>query len=792
MKTIRYLENKLIVFLSLVLRTLAFPALPLYILRRIVRDRNWLRGLPERFGRLPASFTRTPPGALWLHAVSVGEVLSAIELLRQFRAAQPYAPIYVSTTTLAGRAVADEKLSGLAAGVFYLPTDYAFAVRRVLRTIRPNVVAILETELWPVLFRTIAKAGCELLIVNGRISDAAWPRYRRWRVLFRQALALPRVIAAQTEVDRQRFIELGAPAGNVVVAGNLKYDAAPAAAEPPAAVRELIAGAQPGHVWIAASTAAPVEPGDPDEDDTAIAAFGELARDFPRLLLILVPRKPERFTAAAAKLDAAGVSHVRRSAIASDVELPLPGVLLLDTLGELNSLFAVADVVFMGGSLAQRGGHNILEPAAAGKAVIVGPHMENFAAIAGEFRKAGALVEIGGPAGLAAAVRNLLSDPASRTAIGARAREMAEAKRGTTARAVRMIVDARDRAIPRFQGRGPAWPLLWALALVWRAGNRWKERRDFVHARSLHKPGVSVGGIGMGGAGKTPLALLLARRLAAVGLHPAILTRGYGRPAASRMVIVPAGGEVSVYQTGDEAQIFVRDGHADVGICADRYEAGRMLEQLTAPDVFILDDGFQHRRLKRDFDLVLIDALDPFAGGAIFPAGRLREPLRALARADAFLITRAEPGRPYQGIRDVLARYNPRAPVFHSRAVSTGWVDHATGLPAQVDAHAAIAFCGIGNPHSFWQTLDDLGIEPVLAWAFGDHHTYTTREMQRLGAEARGLGAGFLLTTRKDSFNLPGNAVHLAAPARILWLDIEAQVFEEEDFIRVIRDRRVI
>jgi len=758
----------------------------LYILRRIARDRNWLRRLPERFGRLPASFTRTPPGALWLHAVSVGEVISAIELLRQFRAAQLHAPIYVSTTTLAGRAVADEKLRGLAAGVFYLPIDYGFAVRRVLRTIRPNVVVILETELWPVLFRTVAGAGCELLIVNGRISDAAWPRYRRWRMMFRHVLTLPRVIAVQTEVDRQRYIELGAPAEKVIVAGNLKYDAAPAAAAPPDAVQELIARTQPGQVWIAASTAAAGEPGDPDEDDAVIAAFRELAHDFPRLLLILVPRKPERFATAAVKLAGAGISHIRRSALGHDEELSLPGVLLLDSLGELNSLFPLADVVFMGGSLAQRGGHNILEPAAAGKAVVVGPHMENFAAIATEFRNAGAIVEITEPAELARGIAELLSDPARRESIGGRARELAEARRGATARAVQMIVDARDRAIPRFQSRGPAWPLLWLLALVWKAGNRWKERRDSAHARSLTKPVISVGGIGMGGAGKTPVALLIARRLAATGLRPAILTRGYGRRAASRVVIVPAGGEVSVDQTGDEAQILVRDGHADTGIAANRFEAGSMLGELTAPDVFILDDGFQHRRLKRDFNLVLIDALDPFAGGEVFPAGRQREPLRALARADAFLITRSEPGRPYRGIRDVLARYNPQAPVFHSRAVSSGWVDHATGLPADPDGQGAIAFCGIGNPHSFWQTLDDLSIEPALGWAFGDHHTYTTREMQRLGAEARGLGASFLLTTRKDSFNLPGNAAELVAPASILWLDIEAQVFEEDEFIRMV------
>jgi hypothetical protein len=195
MKTIRYLENRFIILLSLVLRTLAFPVLLLYFLLRIGRDRKWLRKLAERFGALPASFSRTPPGAVWLHAVSVGEILSAVALLKQLRIAQPYAPLYVSTTTLAGRAVADDKLRGLASGVFYLPIDYGFAIRRVLRAIRPNVVVILETELWPTLFRTVTRAGCELLIVNGRISDRAWPRYRRLRWFFHYVLELPRRLA---------------------------------------------------------------------------------------------------------------------------------------------------------------------------------------------------------------------------------------------------------------------------------------------------------------------------------------------------------------------------------------------------------------------------------------------------------------------------------------------------------------------------------------------------------------------------------------------------------------------
>ena len=575
MKTIRYLENRFIILLSLVLRTVAFPFLLLYFLRRIARDRHWLRKLGERFGGLPASFSRTPPGAVWLHAVSVGEILSSIELLKQIRAAQPHAPLYVSTTTLAGRAVADEKLRGLAAGVFYLPIDYGFAIRRVLRAIRPNVVVILETELWPVLFRTVTRAGCALLIVNGRISDRAWPRYRRMRWFFRHVLEYPRLIAVQSEADRQRFLALAGWGGQnggqttacapgerfgqnrgqttacapgdsnhisesvpvlpvecpqisppscsqkIEVFGNLKYDAAPATAPPPPAIARLIEALHPEGVWIAASTTAAAEPGDVDED-SVIAAFRQLASDHPRLLLILVPRKPERFPLAAARLTAAGVPFLRRSeltesgtgyefprreALGDDPlapaesrclspNRPLPGVLLLDTLGELNSIFPLADVVFMGGTLARRGGHNILEPAAAGKPIIVGPHMENFAAIAAEFRAADAVVDIAGPADLTAAVRDLLRDPARRASLGARARELALLKRGATDRAVRAIVEARDLAVPRFEGRGAAYPLLAPLALLWKAGTWWRavapnagrQRRWHWHGRRRQDP----------------------------------------------------------------------------------------------------------------------------------------------------------------------------------------------------------------------------------------------------------------------------------------------------------------
>ena len=361
--------------------------------------------MDERFGFLPPSFKPTGPGSFWFHAVSVGEVLSAVELVQRVRRAQPHAEIFVSVSTLAGREVAERRLAGLANGVFYAPIDFRSVIRRVLRRIRPAVVVVLETEIWPNLYRESKRAGASLLVVNGRISDRALPRYRQWRGFFKHVLRWPDAILVQSEQDRERYLSAGAPEDRVRVAGNLKYDFTPT----PSSIALDLAG---DPIWIAASTTAPVEPGDPDEDDVVIEAFKKVSSRYSGLLLILAPRRPERFPVVAAKLAQAGVPYVIRSQSRSS-NVP-PGVLLLDSFGELAGLFERATVVFMGGTLPQRGGHNILEPAYFGKPVIVGPHMENFAEIMQEFSAADAVVEIDGPAALAVAVETLLENPRAR------------------------------------------------------------------------------------------------------------------------------------------------------------------------------------------------------------------------------------------------------------------------------------------------------------------------------------------------------------------------------------------
>jgi len=715
--------------------------------------------MDERLGFLPPSLKPTGPGSFWFHAVSVGEVLSAVELIRRVRSLQPHAEIFVSVGTLAGREVAGRRLAGLANGVFYAPLDYRSVIRRVLRRIRPAVVVVLETEIWPNLYRESKRAGAGLLVVNGRISDRALPRYKRWSGFFRHVLRWPDAILVQSQQDRERYLMAGAPEDRVRVAGNLKYDFTPPAT---AAAFGAELGAE--HIWIAASTTAPVEPGDPDEDDVVIETFKQISARYPRLLLVLAPRRPERFPVVAAKLAQADVSYAIRSQSGFS-NVTLPGVLLLDSIGELAGLFERATVVFMGGTLPRRGGHNILEPAYFGKPVIVGPHMENFAAIIDEFSAADAVVKINGPDALAGAVEALLENPAHAAEIGARAGALAMVKRGTADRMVEQILAAADEGVPDPPHTLEARLTRGPLAAIWKAGHAANIART--RPKKLGTQVISVGGLAMGGAGKSPFVAHLARKLAEAGRNPAILTRGYGRK--SRLdVIVPRGGTSPVNETGDEAQEYVRQGAAHVGIGGDRYGVGRRMERELHPDVFLLDDGFQHFRLQRDRDIVLIDALDPLGGG-VFPLGRLREPFAALDRATAVVITRAE--NRHVGIERLIRRYNATAPIFRARVVAQG----------ELPAGPVAAFCGLGQPRTFWRTLETLGIKAAPRLVFRDHHRYTAADLEEIARQAMDAGAQALVTTEKDMMNLPAGA---ALPLKIYCLRIGIEIENEAELLR--------
>jgi tetraacyldisaccharide 4'-kinase len=778
------------------IQLVTFPFIVVYFAARLLVDRSYWSHFSERLGRLPQSFTRTKSGCIWLHAVSVGEVASSLPLIRQVRAGQPLIPFYLSTSTVAGRKAALRQASALVDGIFYCPLDYVSCVRRVLRAIRPALVIVLETEIWPNLYAEVHRTGARLAIANGRISNRTWPQYQAWRWFFASVLQLADAVMVQSATDFERYSRLGVPPPRLSIAGNLKYDAVVSHAQ----TRIPPFGAE--QIWIAASTVGPNERGSlarhhTDEDDIVIRAFRQLTQEFPRILLILAPRQPARFDEVARKLAVSGLSWARQTQAPSN--LPLPGVLLLDSIGELAALYSQADVVFVGGSIAPRGGHNIIEPAAAGVPIVVGPHMQNFEAIARDFLERQAIVQIRGERELLPAIRELLKNSRRAGDLARRALHFVLGQQGVSRSIAERLWPLYYSACLQVSRSRLNHALLGLLALLWKYGGILKRNQSERRAASLlplPTPVVSIGGITTGGSGKTPFTNFLAARLRERGYSPAILTRGYHRRLPAEHLVFPPGAKVSPALTGDEAQIFLRAAVVPIGIGAKRYETAQiLLRQFPSTDVLLLDDGFQHASLDRDFDAVMIDGLDPFGQDELVPLGRLREPLFTLRRADAFVVTRAENDLRFESIRARLRDFNPLAPVFRTRLLARCWRDYRTGAAIpNLDGQRVAAFCGLGNPQNFWGTLEALGLNVVFRWTFEDHHPYKPFELHRIAAQARMHGAGILVTTEKDRINCPSHLERVIAPLTLAWLEIDLELEEEAAFFQllehVLRKRR--
>ena len=386
---------------------------------------KYLRTFRERMGRLPVYLNVDGDRSIWIHAVSVGEVLAARPLVPALRARHPLHRIFVSTTTMTGNAVARKSLRGVD-GLFYAPFDFPHPVRRALEILNPSLLLLVETELWPNLIHEAKRRGTRVALVNGRISPRSFPRYRRFRRLLERTLAEVDLFLMQGDAHAERIKALGAPAERVQVTGNLKFDAVEPGRLPERLVKLLHGGTGPRPLWVAGSTVG-------GEEEMVLSAFHRVRTTVPQARLVVAPRHPERFDAVPPLVEAAGFRCLRRSAL-DPLAWRDGEVLLLDSLGELSQLYALASVVFVGGSLVPSGGHNILEPAVAGKPVVVGPHMENFQEIADQFRAEDAVVQVASADELAGAVvvaaaRRGPPEPARRAC--ARARRAATAARSS-------------------------------------------------------------------------------------------------------------------------------------------------------------------------------------------------------------------------------------------------------------------------------------------------------------------------------------------------------------------------
>ncbi|MCY1259487.1 3-deoxy-D-manno-octulosonic acid transferase [compost metagenome] len=388
--------------------------LPLIALRLFLRSRKapaYARRIGERFS---FGLPELRPGGIWVHAVSVGESIAAAPMIKALQARYPQLPITVTCMTPTG-SERIRALFGDSVQHCYLPYDLPWAAARFLDRVRPKLAVIMETELWPNHIHQCAKRGIPVALANARLSERSARGYARLGGVTRLMLQEMSWIAVQTEAEAQRFRQLGARPECVTVTGSIKFDLS---IDPQLPVRAAVlreewqATLRP--LWIAASTHA-------GEDEIILAAHRQLLADYPKALLILVPRHPERFNGVYELCRREGFASVRRSsgeAVTMDTS-----VLLGDTMGELLFLYALADIAFVGGSLVENGGHNLLEPAALGKPVLSGPHLFNFLEIAAQLREVGALREVADAAALAAAVEQLWDHPES-------AKRMAEAGLG--------------------------------------------------------------------------------------------------------------------------------------------------------------------------------------------------------------------------------------------------------------------------------------------------------------------------------------------------------------------------
>ncbi len=404
----------------------------------LLGSRRYWPTLSDRLGHLKLPQLHS---SIWVHAVSVGEVRAVEALLLRIRREFPHHPLVVSTTTPTGQGLAREK-TGIIDHTFYFPIDLPSPVARALDRIRPRLVIIAETEIWPTFLRACRQRKVPVMMINGRISDRSFPRYRRVSRWLRPVLNDYALLGMQSEIDRRRIEAMGADPSRVKVLGNLKYDVQGLHRSLDESFAAILGRLDP--LWIAASTM-------PGEDELVLDAFAAVRKTIPQLKLMIAPRHPKRADDVAALARSRTLKTGMRSAPRSDDD-----VLVLNTIGELAATFEYASIVFVGGSLVNRGGHNILEPAQSSKPIVFGPHMENFRDIARLFVKSNAAIQIASASLLAETVNRVLADRDLALTLGRNANRLVLENAGATERAMELIkeqVTSRSPSVTNVRSR---------------------------------------------------------------------------------------------------------------------------------------------------------------------------------------------------------------------------------------------------------------------------------------------------------------------------------------------------
>ena len=801
---------------------LALPLLGLYVIYRRLRGRppaNWA----ERMGYLPVS---GPEPVVWVHAVSAGEMVAADAIIRAIRRRLPNMRILCTTGTPEGRATGVKRLADVTYHIGYVPYDLPWAVSRAMRRVRPRLFVLVESELWPNTLQAAASRGVPVLLANGHVSERTLRRGGRAPALYRWIFSNVHAACMQSEAMRQRAMLLGARPETTHTVGSVKYDQVPASLseDQVAGWRALFGIAPDEPVFLAGST-------HPGEEQQVLDAYSRLRAAGVNARLILAPRHPQRAEEVEGLVRAAGYEVVRRSHLGnaecrmqnaecrmqnadrpagepirhlqSDICNP---VILLDTMGELASLFSLATVVFLGGSLMPIGGHDILQPLVAGKPVLLGPHTDRQRDTVQEALAEGVAWEVANSEELARRAVDLFAEAVRPNDQAARAVHFVESRRGASercaeeaqrlveeweaARAEQAVAVGSEplsrRLIAYFvrvmegEERGAATPLVsgalrvfsWAyLAAI--------HLSIFAHRNGLRRraraacPVISVGNLSSGGTGKSTATAMLAEWLIDAGLRCAILSRGYRAKGNPALRVVSDGRRVLAgpEEGGDEPVMLARRLPGVPVIVGRRRPviADAAVEQFGV-DVCLLDDGFQVWNLAKDLDIVLLDARRAFHNGFVLPRGMLREPPRHLGRAGVVLLMDTErvDSEALAALRERVRRLAPRADLVEACRVPERLWNLHTGeeVPlSRLQGLPVVALSAIGNPHGFEALLRSLGAS-VHGMRLPDHHTYTPADLAAAEEMARATGAAAIITTEKDSVKLHPDVLDLSPPRR--------------------------
>lgn len=822
----------------IILIALVFFVIPYYTYRLITED-GFKRRFRQSFGHVEEEEIAkvAQKDCIWIHGASVGEIVATSPLVKQIRKEMPERPILVSAFTVGGYNMAKQIIPE-ADAIIYFPLDLPFVAESMVKRIHPGIFMPVETELWPNFLRAIRERHIPVMMVNGRISEKSVKSYRYLYGIWEDMLNTVTRFCMQSSIDADYIAHLGAEADKIFVTGNTKFDQtyAEVTAEDLQKYKTELSLGEAYPIVVAGST-------HPTEEKAVLEAFKAVREKYPEARLIIAPRKTARADEIAKIAADFGYEAGYRSKMLEHENLRKDyPVILLDTIGELGRIYAVGDVVYVGGSLSKHGGHNVLEPAAHAKPILVGPNMQNFKDSYALLSKVGACKMVNNVSELTKELLDIISNDERRQKMGAASLQVIKENRGADIRSIKYLKDLLElTSVPAKEyksypvntrnltdeggGRlrhgdaiiqyvlqiahGPETPFMGWVLLAFLRSMSYLYEFGVCFKLSLYKSGIkkperlpccviSIGNITVGGTGKTPTAQKMAGIIKDLGYRVVILNRGYRSHWGKDIGVVSDGEKIymTAYEAGDEAYLMAKTlPGIPVIIGKNRAITGKYAVEKMQAEVIIMDDGYQHWQLERDLDIVLVDTLNMFGNGCVLPRGTLREPLENLDRGDLFLFTKTDQSSALSRVqlRKTIAKYNSRAPIIESIHHPKNFVEIADwykGIAqsykdlSELQGKDVMVFSAIGNPSSFEQTLSSIGLNILEAVRYPDHHDYGMLEMQYIGDLAKKKNAVAMITTAKDAVKIPTEYIYSDRKIPLYILNMEIQVTDGMDKLR--------